>query len=85
MVLPTLVEVHHALTVLTKVLVTQKESKDVAGPCLLALASLCLRLSEMLLLTSATGMFPNMPVGLLLVSGAGAGAGRGTELGCPEP
>jgi len=38
-----LVEVHHALTVLTKVLVAQKESKDVAGPCLLALASLCLR------------------------------------------
>lgn len=38
-----LVEVHHALTVLTKVLVAQKESKDVAGPCLLGLASLCLR------------------------------------------
>jgi len=38
-----LVEVHHALTVLTKVLVTQKENKDIAGPCLLGLASLCLR------------------------------------------
>ena len=38
-----LVEVHHALTVLTKVLVSRKESKEIAGPCLLALASLCLR------------------------------------------
>jgi len=38
-----LVEVHHALTVLTKVLVAQREVKDVAGPCLLGLASLCLR------------------------------------------
>ena len=38
-----LVEVHHALTVLTKVLVGQKKNKETAGPCLLALASLSLR------------------------------------------
>merc|ERR1719462_976175 len=38
-----LVEVHHALTVLTKALVSKKKNKETAGPCLLALASLSLR------------------------------------------